>query len=130
MSVANGSASIYLCKFVSRLQVLALASVKICKIDMGSGYRLVVEAQRLQQGITSGLDPIQFKIRNTQQEMRIGVIRIAGNGFLEELNRVRKFLLFQLTVAGTSQCRSVVSVDLQSAFKIRRGFFQFALCNL
>ncbi len=59
--------------------------------------------------------------------MRIGVIRIGGNRFLEEFDRVGKFPLFQLTVAGTPQCRTVVSVDLQSAVKIRRCFFQLAL---
>src|ERR1700687_4087216 len=59
--------------------------------------------------------------------MRIGVTRIGGKGFLEEFNCLGKFLLFQLTVTRTSQCRSVVSVDLQSAVKIRRCFLKLAL---
>src|SRR6266404_5598828 len=59
--------------------------------------------------------------------MRIGVIRIGGNGFLEEFDRIGKFFLFQLTVTGTSQCRPIVSIDLESLFKIRGGFLQLAL---
>src|SRR5437660_958991 len=62
--------------------------------------------------------------------MRIGDIRIREKGFLEEFDRIGKFFLFQLAVTGTSQGRSVVSVDLQSAIKIRGSFFQVALRNV
>ncbi len=114
-------------KFVSRPQILAFAGVKISEIDMSSRHWLRIEAQRLLKGVTGGLAPIQFQICDPHKEMRIGIVRIGGNGFLEEFDRVGKFFLFQLAITQASQCRSVMSVDLQSTVKIRGGFLQLAL---
>ena len=78
-------------KLVCRLQVAPLASVKIRKVYMSPRHWLGIEAQRLLKGVTGGLAPIQFQICDPHKEMRIGIVRIGGNGFLEEFDRVGKF---------------------------------------